>query len=108
MVFSFSAGGGSRVSFFGGAQFRALDDDWRSVLGVAPGTAGVLVDEIAPGSAAAQSGLRVGDVVTHVNGTEATSPFVASRLMGVSENATATLRVIRARERRTVTLTWDR
>jgi membrane-associated protease RseP (regulator of RpoE activity) len=108
MAFTFSTGGASRIAFFGGAQFRVLDDDWRAVLGVAGNTVGVLVDEVAPGSAAAQSGLRVGDVITHVNGTEATSPFVAARLMGVSENATATLRVIRARERRTVTLRWDR
>lgn len=107
MAFTFSTGGASRISFFGGAQLRALDDDWRAVLGVAPNTVGVLVDEVAPGSAAAQSGLRVGDVITHVNGTEATSPFVAARLMGVSENSTATLRVIRARERRTVTMRWD-
>jgi hypothetical protein len=28
--------------------------------------------------------------------------------MSLSENATATLRVVRARERRTVTMRWDR
>jgi membrane-associated protease RseP (regulator of RpoE activity) len=107
MAFTFSTSSGAGVSFFGGAQFRALTDDWRSVLGVPDGTAGVLVTEIAPGSAAAQAGLRAGDVITQVNGTDATSPLVASRLMGLSENQTATLRVLRARERRTVTMRWD-
>ncbi len=98
---------GSAVSYFGGAQFRALDDDWRGVLGLKEGTQGVFVNEVAPGSAAAQAGLRVGDVVTHVNDAAATSPFVVSRLIGVSEGSRATLKIIRAREPRTVTLRWD-
>jgi membrane-associated protease RseP (regulator of RpoE activity) len=106
--YTFSSSGGAGISYFAGAQFRALNEDWRSVLGIAAGTAGVLVTEVAPGSAAAQAGLRAGDVITDVNGTAATSPFVASRLMSLSENATATLRVVRARERRTVTMRWDR
>lgn len=98
---------GSSISYFAGAQFRALDDDWRSVLGLREGTQGVLVNEVAPGSAAAQAGLRVGDVVTHANDTAATSPFVLSRLLGVSEGGRATLQVIRAREPRTITLRWN-
>lgn len=107
-VFVFgSTSGGSSFSYFAGAQFRQLDDDWRSVLGLRPGTEGVLVNEVAPGSAAAQSGLKVGDVVTMVGNTPATSPLVVSRLLGLTEGSQATLRVVRSRETRTVTLRWS-
>lgn len=107
-VFVFgSTSGGSSFSYFAGAQFRQLDDDWRSVLGIRSGTEGVLVNEVAPGSAAAQSGLKVGDVVTMVGNTPATSPLVVSRLLGLTEGSQATLRVVRSRETRTVTLRWS-
>jgi hypothetical protein len=107
-VFVFgSTSGGSSFSYFAGAQFRQLDDDWRSVLGIRAGTEGVLVNEVAPGSAAAQSGLKVGDVVTMVGNTPATSPLVVSRLLGLTEGSQATLRVVRGRESRTVTLRWS-
>ena len=102
-----AATSGGAISYFGGAQFRALDDDWRGVLGLKDGTVGVFVNEVAPGSAAAQSGLRVGDVITHVNDAAATSPFVVVRLLGVSTDARASLRVLRAREPRMLTLRWD-
>jgi S1-C subfamily serine protease len=65
-----------------------------------------LVNEVAPGSAAAQSGLKVGDVIIEVAGSTATSPYVVVRLLGVTEGNQATLEIIRARERRTVTLQW--
>lgn len=107
-VFVFgSTPGGTSYSFFAGAQFRQLDDDWRAVLGLRPGTEGVLVNEVAPGSAAAQSGLRAGDVVTMVGNTQATSPLVVSRILGLTEGSQATLRVLRGREMRTVTLRWS-
>lgn len=107
-VFVFgSTSGGSSFSYFAGAQFRQLDDDWRSVLGLRSGTEGVLVNEVAPGSAAAQSGLKVGDVVTMVGNTPATSPLVVSRLLGLTEGSQATLRVVRSRETRSVTLRWS-
>lgn len=97
---------GARISYFGGAQFRVLDDDWRNVLGIRENVQGVLVNDVASGSAAAQSGLKVGDVILTIDNAPATSPFVASRLLGVSEEMQATLQIIRARERRTVTLQW--
>jgi S1-C subfamily serine protease len=106
-VWGTAAVSGSAVTYFGGAQFRALDDDWRAVLRLREGTQGVFVNEVAPGSAAAQAGLRVGDVVTHVNDAVATSPYVVLRLLGVSEGGRATLNVLRARERRTITLRWQ-
>lgn len=110
MAFTFGStmSGGSSVGYFAGAQFRTLDDDWRGVLGIKAGTTGVLVNEVAPGSVAAQSGLRVGDVVTHINGTPASSPFVAVRLLGLSEDAHATLKIVRAREQRTIGMRLER
>jgi membrane-associated protease RseP (regulator of RpoE activity) len=106
--FGTTMGGASNVGYFAGAQFRALDDDWRAVLGLNPGTTGVLVNEVASGSAAAQSGLRVGDVVTQIDGAAASSPFVVVRLLGLNEQAQASLRVVRAREARVVQLRWGR
>lgn len=108
VAFGTTMGGSSNVGYFAGAQFRALDDDWRAVLGLKPGTSGVLVNEVAPGSAAAQSGLRVGDVVTQIDGAAASSPFVVVRLLGLNEQTQASLRVVRARETRVVQLQWGR
>ncbi len=106
--FGTTMGGSSTVGYFAGAQFRALDDDWRAVLGLQPGTTGVLVNEVAPGSAAAQSGLRVGDVVTQIDGAAASSPYVVVRLLGINEQTQASLRVVRARDSRVVVLRWGR
>ena len=106
-VFGSTSGGGSQVAYFAGAQFRELDDDWREVLGLRSGTQGVLVNEVARGSAAAQSGLKVGDVITQVGGTAATSPFVVSRLLGLTEDQQATLQILRKRQQERVTLRWD-
>lgn len=108
VAFGTTTGGASSVSYFAGAQFRALDDDWRAVLGLKSGTTGVLVNEVAPGSPAAQSGLRVGDVVTQVDGAAASSPFVVVRLLGLNEQSQAALRVMRAREPRVVQFRWGR
>lgn len=94
----------SEIAYFNGAQFRALDDDWRSVLGVRRGTDGVLVNEVAAGSAAAEAGLKAGDVILSVDGTTATSPLVVARLLGLSDTDASSLRVWRARETRTVTI----
>ena len=106
MVFLYGVTNGatSEISYFNGAQFRSLDEDWRSVLGVRAGTDGVLVNEVAAGSAAAAAGLKSGDVVLSVNGTAATSPLVVARLLSLSDANSSTLRVWRARDTRTVTM----
>jgi S1-C subfamily serine protease len=106
MVFLYGVTNGatSEISYFNGAQFRTLDDDWRSVLGVRSGTDGVLVNEVAVGSAAAAAGLKSGDVVLSVDGTAATSPLVVARLLALNDADQSTLRVWRARDTRTVTL----
>lgn len=105
MVFFYGSTNGatSEIAYFNGAQFRALDDDWRNVLGVRAGTDGVLVNEVAAGSAAAAAGLKAGDVVLSVDGTAATSPLVVARLLSLADANASTLRVWRARDTRTVT-----
>ncbi len=106
MVFLYGVTNGatSEIAYFNGAQFRSLDEDWRSVLGVRAGTDGVLVNEVAAGSAAAAAGLKSGDVVLSVDGTNATSPLVLARLLSLTDANQSTLRVWRARDTRTVTI----
>lgn len=103
-VFSPSAGGVRSIGFFAGAEFRTLDDEWREVLGLKAGTTGVIVSEVAPGSASAAAGLRKGDVVTAVGKSPATSPEVLVRLLSVTEGSDATLAVTRGKDRKTLTL----
>ncbi len=89
--------------FFGGAEFRRLDADWGEVLGVKQG---VIVGAVAAGSAAAISGLKSGDVITQVEKDSATSPGDLVHRLSTQAGSEAKLTVVRARERRTVTLRW--
>jgi C-terminal processing protease CtpA/Prc len=104
-VFGYTRGATSEFAYYNGAQLRQLDDDWRNVLGIRSGTEGVLVNEVAPGSAAAAAGLRGGDVIVTVDGTAATSPLVVVRLLSLDDRPESRLRVIRARGTRTVVIT---
>lgn len=104
-VFGYTRGATSEFAYYNGAQLRQLDDDWRNVLGIRSGTEGVLVNEVAPGSAAAASGLRGGDVIVSVDGTAATSPLVVVRLLSLDDRPESRLRVIRARDTRTIVIT---
>jgi hypothetical protein len=107
-IFAPGAAGVTDIAFFGGAEFRPLSNDWREVLGMARGTTGVIVSEVAPGSMAAQAGLREGDVITGVGGANATSPEVLVRLLSVSAQRDATLRVVRGKSTKTVVLPTSR
>lgn len=49
-----------------GAQLSVIDDEFAQSLGVEPG---VLIMRVAPGSAAADAGLRGGEIIRAVNGT---------------------------------------
>lgn len=99
----FFSSGGNDEAYFAGAKFRALDADWRELLGAKQG---VLVFEVAAGSVAARAGLKGGDVVTTVGESPATDPMVFIQLLDVQERAEATLSVLRDKKPRTVTLRW--
>ncbi len=90
--------------WFAGAQFRALDDDWRTALGLKADVAGVFVNAVAPGSPTAQAGLRKGDVVTMVGASPAGSPTSLVRLLVLTERPETTLQVLRGGEKRTLVL----
>jgi len=101
-VFGYTRGATSEFAYYNGAQLRQLDDDWRNVLGLRSGTEGVLVNEVAPGSAAAAAGLKSGDVILSVDGTAASSPLVVVRMLSLDDREETRLRVVRARDTRTV------
>ena len=101
LVFEGTEAGGER-GFFGGAEFRALDADWRELLGVRDG---VLVNAVATGSLAATSGLKSGDVITAVDRTAVRAPGDVIRVLANTRNAEATLAVTRGRDRKQLTLT---
>lgn len=90
--------------FFAGAQFRALDDDWRGLLKLKSDVQGVFVNEVMPGTLSAQAGLKKGDVVLAVGDSPATSPMTLVKLLIVTERPEATLSVLRGGEKRTLVL----
>lgn len=101
MVFGPTSDDTRASRFFGGAEFRMLTEDWRETLGVKQG---VLVNEVAPGSAASQAGLRAGDVITTVGKTPVTSPGAFVQLVATSEAPEVQLTLVRQKDKKTVTL----
>lgn len=102
LVFEGTTEASGARGFFGGAEFRALDDDWRELLGVREG---VLVSAVAGGSPAASSGLKGGDVVTVVDRTAVRAPGDLVRLLSTTRAPEAVLTVTRGRDRKQLTLT---
>lgn len=101
MIFGADGERETATGFFAGAEFRPLDADWREVLGVRQG---VMVIKVAVGSPAATSGLKSGDVVTAVGGAPVASPVTLVQMLAASQERDIALQVVRAKERRTVTL----
>jgi len=87
-----------RLPFMGprlGVQILTLTDELRVFFG-APKDAGVLVARVEPASAAAQAGIKVGDVLTAVAGTQvADVSDVRRALSGRREGETIELAVVR-------------
>lgn len=90
-----------------GAQLMAMSSDLREAFGV---SGGVLVLSVAPGTPAAQSGLRAGDVIHRVNGSAVGSPQALQRVVErcVADPAThsARLDVVRRKRSERLTLRW--
>ena len=78
-----------------GMALRGLTPEVRQELNLDV-TAGALVSDVAPGSAAARAGLRPGDVITEVQGKPVTDPGqVAAALEKLSSGQVARLKVTR-------------
>lgn len=101
MVFGPTSDDTRASRFYGGAEFRMLTEDWRETLGVKQG---VLVNEVAPGSAASQAGLRAGDVITMVGKTAVATPGAFVQLLAAGESAEVQLTLVRQRDKKTVTM----
>lgn len=104
LVFGPGAQNHTAMSFFAGAEFRMLDADWGEVLGVRQG---VIVSDVASGSAAAVSGLKSGDVVTAVGRSPVAMPMTLVRILGTMVEREAVLSVVRAKEKKSITLKWS-
>jgi serine protease Do len=78
-----------------GVGIQPVDDDIAAALGL-PKDRGELIARVEPGEAAARAGLRAGDVVVRVNGTEVSPDTTLSRLVAnVAPGGQARLDVIR-------------
>ena len=64
-----------------GMTLAAIDDRTRARFGIGKDVSGVVVVAVAPGSIAAEKGLRPGDVVRRVSGQEISGPGDLSRLL---------------------------
>ena len=83
----------------------AIDEDAAAALGI-PKNAGELVSRVEPDGPAARGGLRVGDVVTRVNGTAVTPDATLSRLVAaVPPGQVAKLDLIRNNRPQSVNIT---
>lgn len=87
-----------------GAQVQRVDElrDYFSV------DDGLLVLHVIPGTPAARSGLRAGDVIRRAGGRSITTPSSFRRALGASESQEMKLDVVRKGKDRTVVLKWDR
>jgi serine protease Do len=70
-----------------GPQLTDLTDELRERLGLAEDVEGAVVAALVPGSPAAEAGLRVGEVITHVQGERVTSAAEAERRLSQEDLA---------------------
>jgi serine protease Do len=92
-----------------GLALRNLTDQDKADLGVPAETEGAVVVAVAPGSAAAEKGIRVGDVITRVNQTDVASADAAVAALNQAKagNQRALLLVRRGDSQRFVALSFS-
>ena len=79
-----------------GAEFESLDGQLAEFFGV---VRGVLVREVGEGSVAEGAGLRAGDVIVAIAGSEAKTADQVGQALARSDSGPVTLEIIRRRER---------
>jgi serine protease Do len=92
-----------------GLSLRALTDQDRAQLGLPSDVEGALVARVAPDSAAAEKGIRPGDVITRVNQQTVTgvNDAVAALSAAKEDDETALLLVRRGDSQRFVALSFS-
>lgn len=94
---------GSRA--LAGAEFTQMNPGLGRYFGT---DEGLLALRVAPGSPAAGAGLESGDVVVRVDGAEVETLRDLRQAISRAKESTAKLEVIRQRQRREITLRWER
>jgi C-terminal processing protease CtpA/Prc len=103
--FVITDGPGKRA--FIGAALTSLTPELREFFG-APKDAGVLVASITDNGPAAKAGLRVGDVITSVDGNRIDESFdIAQSMKGKHSGDTVRLDVVRNRSKQVLTVTAE-
>jgi membrane-associated protease RseP (regulator of RpoE activity) len=102
IVYSYGMGGGPGV--IAGAQVIAMEDELRESLDL---DRGLLVLKIAPGSPAAEAGLRAGDVIQGANGQRVSSLAALARVLQVASSEKAVrLELRRNKKKKEIALRW--
>lgn len=94
---------GPGASPIAGAELQQVGE-LRDYFGVRDG---VLVLRVVPGTPAARSGLRGGDVILRANGKKVETPIALAHVMDAARENAVTLRIVRKRKPKTVVLRWD-
>jgi S1-C subfamily serine protease len=97
-------GYGGGVYPFAGAEFTALNDDLRELLGVK--AEGVFVTNVIEGSPARTSGLRGGDVLLVADSIKLETPIDLVRAIRNADDRTIRLQIVRKKKPETMTLRW--
>jgi S1-C subfamily serine protease len=103
-VLASALGYGGGVYPFAGAEFTALNDDLRELLGVK--AEGVFVTNVIEGSPARTSGLRGGDVLLVADSIKLETPIDLVRAIGNADDRTIRLQIVRKKRPETLTLRW--
>src|SRR5690606_39749237 len=88
-----------------GATLQAIDAETAKGLGL-PDTHGALVNDVTPGSAGEKAGLRVGDVIRSIDGTDIRQSSELPPIIGAKAPGTkVTLDVLRDGKNRVIPVT---
>ncbi|HXY31234.1 MAG TPA: PDZ domain-containing protein [Gemmatimonadaceae bacterium] len=69
---------------------------------------GLVVLHVLPGTPAARAGLKGGDVIQRVDGQAVTTPIGMARVLERSQTTSVTLDLVRKRQKKSLTLAWER